>query len=207
MAYRQSIDPVFNFSTFFLLATNLVTIWIAVDQGWKIGTVLVVYWGQIVSIGFFNVLRIRAMRKKMKQLLINKVQVKDTTQTVGRFAALFFILHFGAFAAMYMLFIAIFFKADWKEGIIASSLFFLNHGVSYFINRERDLSHISSAVRLLVFPYLRIIPMHIIVSGAAVFSWLGMPAVIIFLLIKTVVDVMMHVIEHTFTNFTVNTSR
>lgn len=185
-------------STFLLIVSNLITIYLAVSQQWQIGTVLFIYWGQAAAIGVFNFIRIVSMNKMSYEgVLVNGREVDSVPGLQGRLSS-FFVMHYSVFLVMYLVFILIFFDVNVMEGLPGLGVFFFNHGFSYFYNRKADAPHIKRAVRLLFFPYLRNIPMHIIVSGAAIFATGATFPVVIFLLIKTVVDVALHIFEHTF---------
>ena len=72
---------------------------------------------------------------------------------------------------------------------------------SKLINRrERDEKKKPNIGRILFFPYARILPMHLtIMFGGSLMNsgWTGAQvALIFFLLLKTVADIMMHMMEH-----------
>lgn len=185
-------------STVLLFVSNIATIVVAIWQQWDIATILLVYWGQAVSIGFFNILRIRLLNSPaFSGMSVNGVSA-DTIPGVQNFLVKFFIGHYGAFMIMYLVFILVFFDANLLAAVPGIILFFTNHAFSYQYNSQRDLKHLKSGTRLIFFPYLRIIPMHIIIAGAAIFSKAGAFSVIVFLSLKTIADLAMHIIEHKF---------
>ncbi len=181
-----------------LLVSNIITIYLAVVQQWEIGTVLFVYWGQSFANGIFFVFKIKLLKKPLSTEGVAIGGKLNSGAKVQKFLGNFFIYHFGGFLFMYLLFILIFFKPNFEEGIPIIGLFFLNHGFSYLYNKK-ELTHLSQVVWQFSMPYARNIPMHIIVAGAAIFAGGGVGTVVFFLCLKTLVDVIMHIVEHSFT--------
>jgi len=180
-----------------LIFVNLTVIVFAVLQDWSMSTILWSYWMQSVIIGLFQYKKIMDLKKfsteGMKQ---DGVQIENT-QKEKRKMAHFFLFHYGAFHAAYLLFLnEIDGILDWTAIAIAAGLFFANHFHSYIENRSvdssRNIPHLGTMVAI---PYLRIMPMHLLIAFAAgqvtTTFWL-----IVFLLMKTVADVVMHKIEH-----------
>jgi len=181
-------------STRSLILSNLITIFLAVFQNWNILTVLWVYWFQSMIIGFFNFIRIISLKQfSTEGMTVNGSPVEPTYGT-KIFYALFFAFHYSFFHFVY----AMVFKSlsetliDLNSVLLASGIFFLNHMFSYFYNKEKD-SPKENLGRIMMFPYTRIIPMHLtLIFG----SFLGRGMLILFLLLKTLADLIMHVKEH-----------
>jgi hypothetical protein len=75
-------------------------------------------------------------------------------------------------------------------------VFDLNHWFSYRYNRELEQERVPNIGNIMFFPYIRIIPMHLmIVAGVTVVGG-STGALIVFLLLKTAADAAMHVVEH-----------
>jgi len=183
-----------------LLLSNLVTIVLAVYQQWDVFVLMWVYWGQSVIIGYFNVRRIMDLKKfSTSGFMINNRPVKPTPET-QRQTAVFFALHYGFFHLGYLIFLG----TDTKVAggfplfnvLVCIGVFYLNHWFSYRYNREQEQERVPNIGNLMFFPYIRIIPMHLmIVAGVTVLGG-STGALIVFLLLKTAADVAMHVIEH-----------
>lgn len=78
-----------------------------------------------------------------------------------------------------------------KNVFLTALIFFLNHLFSYLYNRPKDTKK-QNIGSLMFYPYARIIPMHLtIIFGPA--CNLSLP---LFLLLKTIADVIMHSVEH-----------
>lgn len=204
-----------------LVIVNLVTIALALSQGWNILTLLWVYWLQSIIIGFFNFIRILSLKEfSTKNIKINKKKVKPTEKN-KLFIALFFAFHYGFFHFIYAVFLlvyscfssfpssslvsnpfsslAVFSMGSLNSGELAfipvmGVVFFFNHLLS-FLFHKKELKKKQSIGRLMFFPYARIFPMHlVIVLGATVIQSQALLA--IFLFLKMGADLTMHYIEH-----------
>jgi len=74
-------------------------------------------------------------------------------------------------------------------------VFFVDHLFSFRYNRERDQKKIQNLGRLMAFPYARVVPMHLVIVLFGVFLSGALP-LLVFLGLKTLADVIMHVVEH-----------
>lgn len=186
-------------SVMFLLLSNLITIVLAVLQQWDVYILIWIYWGQSVVIGYFNVLRILDLERfSTANFTINDKPVDPTPET-QRKTAMLFVLHYGLFHFAYLAFLV---KESGLQGgfpavyvAICVLAFFFNHRFSYEYNRERDQEGVPNIGSIMFFPYLRIIPMHLMVVMGGHFLGYG-SAPLVFLLLKTAADVVMHVVEH-----------
>ncbi len=75
-------------------------------------------------------------------------------------------------------------------------IFFFNHRYSYTWNRERDATRKPNIGFIMFFPYVRILPMHTMILMGNHFAGDSTGRLVMFLLLKTLADVAMHVIEH-----------
>ena len=188
-------------STVVLLLSNLLTIGLAIYQQWDVFVLMWVYWGQSVIIGYFSFRRIMDLNKfSTAGFLINDQPVKPTPET-QRQTALFFALHYGIFHLVYLGFLS----ADTKvvggfplfNVLVCIGVFYLNHWFSYCYNREQEQDRVPNIGSIMFFPYIRIIPMHLMIIFGATFLGGSSGALIFFLLLKTAADVAMHITEHT----------
>lgn len=185
-------------STVSLLSSNILVIILAVVQRWEITTVLWVYWMQSIIIGFFYFLRILTLRKfSTENFNIGNRPAPPTPQT-KIFTALFFVFHYGFFHFIYAIFLSQFFssgqRTDFNYLFLGGLIFSLNHSFSYWQNKKNDEQKIQNIGQLMLTPYVRIIPMHLIIIFGA---FAGQSALLIFLLLKTAVDILMHTAKHT----------
>jgi hypothetical protein len=182
-------------SLWILLGSNVLTIGIALTQEWSLLTIMVAYWLQSVIIGGFNVIRILSLKNfSTENFYINNTLAAPTEKTKKSIAR-FFALHYGFFHLIYLVFLITSESAiDWNHVLIAGGIFLFDHAFSFKYNKERDEKRITNIGRLMFFPYARIIPMHIVLLMYGFV--IGEGALIIFLGLKTLADVLMHVVEH-----------
>ncbi|MCK9361032.1 DUF6498-containing protein [Patescibacteria group bacterium] len=188
-------------SLWLLIASNAITIYLALTQGWNLGTLMWVYWIQSVIIGVFHFIRILRLEKfSIEGVKVNgkEIPVTSSEVLVKGFFATFFAIHYGIFHFVYLVFliVGVFTPVfgsgapEWREVGFASLIFFGNHLFSFFFNQSRD-SHEQNIGAVMMYPYGRILPMHItIIIGAFV------NALPLFLILKAVADAVTHVLEH-----------
>jgi len=172
----------------------------ALVEGWQIVDVMLVYWVQSVIIGYYNYHRIMDLKEfSTKNFRMNNKRPDPTPETKKSLAR-FFALHYGIFHAAYLGFIlgresgAIGLSSI---GIVACIVaFVLNHRYSYQYNKERDSQRVPNIGTIMLFPYARIVPMHITIAIAASQTGGSPKTLFIFLVLKTVADIIMHMIEH-----------
>ena len=108
------------------------------------------------------------------------------------------MVHFGAFHAAYLVFLAV----EGAGAALASlgfwlciGLFAANHVWSYRYNLELDRRGTPNIGTLMFTPYVRVVPMHLmIVLGALLMD--SVAGLLLFGTLKTIADVAFHVIEH-----------
>lgn len=185
-----------NLSTISLLFSNIIIIILAITQHWEVTTVLWVYWMQSIIIGFFQFLRILSLKKfSTENFKINNQSVSPTFQTKV-FTVFFFVFHYGFFHFIYAIFLFNFFTnqpLDFTYLFIGGLIFLLNHAFSFYQNKKIDEQKIQNIGTLMFSPYARIIPMHLIIVFGAI---LGQSTLVIFLILKTLVDLLMHSVKH-----------
>ena len=199
----------FDTSTAVLILANIVTIIFAVVQKWNVLDVMWVYWAQSVIIGCFTVRKILDLKQfSTEGMSINDRPVKPT-QEAKRQTAWFFLFHYGFFHLGYFIFLFVFTQGMFSEspsGITSAVgiavcilIFLLNHGFSYWKNRLSDMNRNINLGTVFITPYARIIPMHltIIIGFGLLMNGSSSTLVLaLFLLLKTLADVTMHIVEH-----------
>lgn len=181
-----------------LIGANVLAVGIAIYEGWGMLPLMAVYWGQSVVIGIANFFRLLSLdRFSTKDFKLNGRSVDPTTSVKWQ-VSIFFLIHYGFFHALYLLFLATDAGAQplfdiWFWLCIAT--FAMNHLWSYRYNRERDRQGTPNIGTLMFTPYLRIVPMHltIIFGSLMASSPLG---ILFFGTLKTFADVGMHIVEH-----------
>jgi hypothetical protein len=184
-------------STLVLIFSNFITIVLAVIQHWSMATIVCTYWLQSIIIGIFNVVRILTLDKfSTNGLKYNGKPVEANSKQGKRSAGFFFLIHYGCFHFIYALFLWESFKdINIKYLAIGGIIFFCNHLFSYIHNRYEDQISVPNLGHIMFGPYIRIIPMHLIILF---FGWAiqSTGALVVFLLLKSTMDVLMHIIKH-----------
>lgn len=192
-----------------LILSNLLAIILAVVYNLNIMTILWVYWSQSVIIGIFNFYRILSLKTfSTKGFKVNQKPVEANNKTKVMLA-FFFALHYGFFHFGYAIFLTVFtlVRSIGQEAFPVSDLgyialmaivFFANHLFSFWHNQKKDGGK-QNISRVMMYPYARIIPMHltIVFGGMFLATGIGGMAVLVFFLgLKTLADVVMHLSEH-----------
>ena len=193
-----------------LLTANRITIVLAVIEGWDLASVLCIYWAQSILIGIFTIITL------LTAGMTPQAEDGQPAKSEGRsswkariFLAGFFALHYGAFHWGYYSIIVedgIFGPVDFANtGVWAScGLFFANHLYSFFYHRGSAEQPAQDPMEIFFRPYNRIVPMHMtIIFGSIlilVLEFLGIttvtPVLVIFLAVKTYVDIGTHLQKH-----------
>ncbi len=183
-----------------LLLSNLLTIILAVFQQWDVHVLMWIYCGQSIVIGYFNIHRIMGLQEFSTENFRMGGKPVDPTPETQRKVAGFFALHYGFFHVAYMVFLATETKMTGPfplfSVVVCILVFYINHRFSYRYNQPREQDRVPNIGSIMFFPYVRIIPMHLMIVAGGSFSGGSQGALLAFLLLKTAADVAMHVIEH-----------
>jgi hypothetical protein len=183
----------------FLLFTNLAVLVCAVLLHWHATDLLWICWGQSAIIGYYNVHRIVDLDRFSTDSFVGSIRSLEPTGETQRCAAVCFALIYGLSQLIYGVFLLITFRIhpDFPlAGVLACTLaFWFTHRYSYHYNRERDLD-VPNIGTLMFFPYVRIIPMNLVILLGVRYVGDDMLALALLLIIKTSVDVTTHIIEH-----------
>jgi len=182
-----------------LIISNLLVIIWAMIEKWSLGLVMWVYWSQSVTIGilwFFKILTLKQF--STKGFKINNRAVEPTTGTKIQ-TAVFFLVHYGFFHVVYAVFLSAELGSVRTMSVFfLAGIFFIYQCFSFFYNRKWDNKRKPNIGTMMFFPYARIIPMHltiIIGGGLSGGGYKGKMALAFFMLLKTLADVVMHVVE------------
>jgi hypothetical protein len=183
----------------FLLLTNLAVLAGAVSQHWNVTDLLWIGWGQSVIIGYYNVYRIVDLDRFSTDSFLTSIHPFKSSCETQRCMAVGFALHYGLFHLVYGIFLLTTFRIQPDIPLYGLMLcvlaFWFTHRYSYHYNRERDRD-VPNITTLLFFPYARVVPMNVVLLLGARYVGGDVLALALLLIIKTAVDVAMHVIEH-----------
>jgi hypothetical protein len=175
-------------SLLLLLAANLATIGAALWLSFDLSELLLIYWLQSVMIGvsFFTRMLVNAGRPGTGY---DQAPFRVIT-------ALFFVVHYGFFHYVYLIFL----KPAGFPGLMSAiglcgAAFAASHAYSLWHNLRRDLAAGVSGNTLFWLPYARVVPMHLTIIFAPQAGG-GAHALLMFLGLKTLADLLMHVVEH-----------
>jgi hypothetical protein len=107
-------------------------------------------------------------------------------------------MHYGLFHLVYAVFLAKLQMPvqDWLWVAVAGAGFVANHGQSYRRFQEADRLGRPNIGTLMFLPYLRVVPMHLMIIFGVGMLGGSATAVLLFGALKTVADCAMHVTEH-----------
>lgn len=190
----EFISALFHVSTLVLVVTNGVTIYFSWSRKADISLMIWVYWLQSVFIGFFQVLKILLAKRFTTDGLEENGRQLKTTEDTPKAVAMFFGIHYGIFHVVYLLFLlGRFVPENTGLFVFLGMAFFLNHLFSFVTNIGDEMKIKQNLGNLMFSPYVRIIPMHLIMGVAALVSGFVQP---VFLLIRGIVDIISHVVFH-----------
>ena len=194
-----------------IIAINLLTLVFALYMQWDVKSLVVVYWCQSVIIGFFwykRLMLICSLDEVKKTIPTFQRKKSDSNSLFSRMLNRFFenffpnflILHYGFFHFLYFIFLlasGMFANDGWYMVPIIASTYVYSHWVSFKENIESDKRN-PDIDRVVLMPYFRIVPMHIIIILGVMFigdsvNWIYLS---IFCVLKMFADVFMHINEH-----------
>ncbi|HEX6833569.1 MAG TPA: DUF6498-containing protein [Rudaea sp.] len=189
-----------------LFLGNAITVALALAQHWPMAMLIVPFWMQSVTIGWFYFKRILALQRfSTEGLLIDGETVRESPQTQST-AALFFAVHFGGFHLGYAVFLAIF-AADGKLGrtyalnpgdflslCVLGGLFAWTQHREFIANVAIDRTRRPNIGALSFLPYLRVLPMHAVIVFGSLRAG-GDHAIVIFGALKALADIGMRLLE------------
>lgn len=181
-----------------LALSNLLTLVLAIVEDWPLKTLMYIYCWQNVIIGFFNCFRLL----KFGEFIVAPRLRAPVPSWVKFFLPAFFAVHYGLFQFGYFQFIGRINRLDMSWVWLSIALFFGHHFFSFMKHSRREIEG-KDIMSLMIFPYFRIVPMHltIIFGGFVMMLFKGNFMVdrcvlAFFLLLKTDVDLKMHQVEH-----------
>lgn len=191
--------PQRDLSLFGIFLGNVLSIVMAYAYGWSLHQIMWIYWGQSVTIGVMNVIRMLSLKEFTTKGMTSNGSPVPVTMSAKRSVAKFFAVHFGFFHFVYAIFL-------WQEMplnevgmetimLMVSCLaaFVGGHSFSLMHNMSSDFRQKKPNLGTLMFyPYMRIIPMHLTI----VFGGMGGIGMAVFMGLKMLADLGMHMVEH-----------
>jgi hypothetical protein len=182
-----------------LLAGNALTLGLALWQGASVASLLWPFWFQSLVIGVFNFRRMRALRAFSTRGMSDGGGKRiPETEAGKRSTANFFLGHYGGFHVAYLLFLAALAwpqPHEWRWMLPAMLALVL---VQARVHRDQvaaDATARPSLTLMMLAPYLRVLPMHLILIVGAVLVPTGAMALMLTMVLKTLADLATHEIE------------
>ena len=188
MLKRIFTDPAF----LFLIAINAYCIWYYQNNPNEFNTLVFLYWGQSVLIGLFNFVDLLTVKNIVPESIVMNDKPVNNSRPFGC-TATFFAVHYGIFHFVYLIFILVQSKLniDFHFVLIGLAAFSLNLIIQFIRQKQWERTNAVNLGTMFFLPYLRIIPMHLMILGPVFLHW---KASIIFLVLKTFADVVMYLI-------------
>ncbi len=187
MLQRSFKDPEF----WFLLLMNGYLMYYYVQNPSEFNTIVWIYWLQSVLIGVFNFFDLLRIKNPDQSSL--KFNNKPITKATMAGAAWFFLFHYGFFHLVYAVFLLSSngTMINYSLLLIAAGIF-LTEGILLQMRKNPTTESKKVNVgKIFILPYLRTIPMHLMILMP---SFFGLATSMIFLLLKTIADIGMHLI-------------
>jgi hypothetical protein len=185
---RITKDPGF----WFLVLMNSYLIYYYLDHPGEFNTIVWIYWMQSILIGFFNFIDLMTVKNPDETSM--KMNDQPVTKSNMGCAAWFFLFHFGFFHFVYAIFLLAgnLKGANGKIILLTAGIFFAESTLQ-LLRRKRVANTIKVNVgKMFMTPYLRIIPMHLMILAPAFLGITG--GSILFLVLKTVADIGMYLL-------------
>lgn len=197
-----------------LIVANVIPLLGVLFLGWSVWNILIIYWLENGIVGAFNILKMARAEGTSADpgpaLMING----QPASSMSRFGLMpFFAMHYGIFWFVHGIFVftlpafAILSPGAADEMtiepgsiLVAGFALAVSHGLSFWWNYLRGGEYRRATAASLMFaPYRRLIVLHLtIIFGGMAIMFTGAPAaaVAILVLVKTVLDVGLHLAEH-----------
>ncbi|QQS36173.1 MAG: hypothetical protein IPM56_18355 [Ignavibacteriales bacterium] len=196
-----------------LIISNLLIAVYAIVDNLSVMDVLWVYWIQSVIIGVFNFFKMMSLKEFSTEGFKQNDKEMLPTRATKISTSIFFLIHYGIFHVVYAVFLTGFSYMsytdskglDWIYLVVSSAMFVVSYIFEFIKEKEKESSNseLPNIGTIMFAPYVRIIPMHLIIifGGFAgmigtVFSVRGDLALLaMFIILKAGVDVISHSIS------------
>ena len=202
-----------------LVAANIVPIFGVLLGGWRIFPLVLLYWMENGIVGAITVLKILTARSTGKPKPWKKPAPPAFTMIANAALSVFFTLHYGMFLAVHGVFVVGLFGSErfgstdveggmangWsllgEPGVLAAAAALAaSHGWSfvsnYLVGGQRNRTTADQQMKA---PYSRVVVLHVfILTSGLLAAAMGSPmaVVVLFVVMKTGVDLWAHVREH-----------
>ena len=180
-------------SFWIIVSVNIFCIYYYQNHPEGFRSIVWIYWIQSVLIGLFNFFDLLTVKNPgPSDMTINDKPVNSSGRGKGC-TALFFLFHYQFFHFVYAIFIAIQVNGmlDINFILLSVGAILLELTISFIRNKQLQKNLQINYGRLFMMPYLRIIPMHLMILLPAFF---GIKTSIVFLVLKLLADAGMYLV-------------
>lgn len=182
-----------DLSFWLLIALNLYSIYYFYDNPDGFKSIVWLYWVQSVLIGIFNFLELlTAKSPDHGSMTINDQPIDGSVGNKGC-TSIFFLIHYQFFHLVYGIFLLIRVEGtlDMKLIYIGIPLLLIELTGAFIKNKRAEKDKQVNYGMLFILPYLRIVPMHLMILAPAFLGW---EPSIVFLGLKTIADIGMYLL-------------
>ena len=195
-----------DLSLWILIILNILSLVIAIVENENFGYVVLIAWGQSIIVGIFATKRISKVKEFAIEPASEDRKEFNPNHSKNRLAVIFF-LSYSLFHIVYLAFILFFYitKSVELPSILSFFclivLFFFHHLYVYNKRNKRELNDIElpRLSKLTQEPFIRMVPVHLIMLFGVVMFSMGMPGIIgiiVFQLIKLFFDMLFHAFKN-----------
>ncbi|KAF1711358.1 hypothetical protein CSC70_05460 [Pseudoxanthomonas kalamensis DSM 18571] len=174
-----------------LILSNLLTLVLALILHWEPAWLVWPYWIQSVVIGWYARKRMLALDRFSTEGFTSNDRPVPEDERGKRSTATFFSLHYGLFHLAYLVFLCIQHPVAAPRDLTLLALcglsFVLAQRQTYQVQHAADLRGRPNLGSLMFLPYIRILPMHLIILAGGAISG-GTFTLVAFTVLKTLAD-------------------
>jgi hypothetical protein len=184
-----------------IVASNVLAAVLAIALDWDVVELLWPFWIQSVVIGYYARRRMLLLQDFSVEGLKFGNRPATESPEDQRSAANFFAFHYGFFHCGYFLYLMQrsaqqqFDFVDANLLVVVALAFVLAHRQSHREHVAADLAGRPNLGALMFMPYLRVVPMHLVILFGATQGG-GVGTILLFTILKTLADIGMHKFEH-----------
>lgn len=198
-------------STLSLIFSNLLVIFFAIVDDISAIDVLWIYWWQSVIIGIFNFVKMITLKDFSVEGFKQGGKSVLPTRAVAISSAIFFLFHYGFFHVIYAVFLGAFSTFSHSTAtssgtmflLISAATFFISYLIEFINSRKEKNNELPNIGQIMFAPYARIFPMHLTIilggfigaAGGFFSTNTNLAIIVLFTVIKTVVDLITHSVD------------
>ncbi|WP_416437840.1 DUF6498-containing protein [Phnomibacter sp. MR] len=183
-----------SFGLWLLISFNIYFIWYYRQHPESFKTLLLLYWMQSAAMGLFTFIQLLTVPINQVEIVENNGKPMSAASSRGC-NGFFFLFHYGLFHLVYLIMLLVKTGGKIDFGFLKISFFIILIAEFMDFVRKKQAANTTPVRAGYIFflPYLRIVPMHLMLVGASLSGWSD---ITIFLVLKTIADVAMHLLTN-----------